>query len=91
MRSFLWVFSHLLMKFVMENFMFCAAQESSLRHGFISAFTAQNTKFSIKDFFSKCDQICSFLRIWSYLLKKPLMENFIFCAVIAFVFPKSFK
>ena len=38
-------------------------------------------KFSIKDFFSKCDQIRSFPRIWSYLLKKSLMENFIFCAV----------
>ena len=34
-------------------------------------------KFSIKDFFSKCDQIHSFLRIWSHLLKKSLMENFI--------------
>ena len=31
-------------------------------------------KFSIKDFFSKCDQIRSFLRIWSHLLKKSLME-----------------
>ena len=38
-------------------------------------------KFSIKDFLSKCDQIRSFLRIWSYLLKKSLMKNFIFCAV----------
>ena len=38
-------------------------------------------KFSIKDLFSKCDQICSFQRIWSPLLKKSLMENFIFCAV----------
>ena len=37
--------------------------------------------FSIKDFFSKCDQIRSFLRIWSHLLKKFLVENFIFCAV----------
>ena len=37
--------------------------------------TAPKMKFSIKDFFSKC------LRIWSYLLKKSLMENFIFCAV----------
>ena len=35
-------------------------------------------KFSIKDYFSKCDQIRSFLRIWSHLLKKSLMENFIF-------------
>ena len=45
--------------------------------------TAQKRKFSIKDFFTKCDQILhkSFLRIWSHLLKKYLMENFIFCAV----------
>ena len=33
-------------------------------------------EFSIKDFFSKCDQIRSFLQIWSHLLKKSLMENF---------------
>ena len=38
-------------------------------------------KFSIKDLFSKCDQIRRKLRIWSHLLKKSLMENFIFCAV----------
>ena len=44
-------------------------------------FTAQKMKFSIKDFFSKCDQIRSFLRIWSHLLKKFLTENFTFCAV----------
>ena len=31
-------------------------------------------KFSIKDFFSKCDQIRSFLT-------KSLMKNVIFCAV----------
>ena len=43
--------------------------------------TAQKMKFSIKDFFSKCVQIRSFLRIWSHLLKKSLIENFIFCAV----------
>ena len=44
--------------------------------------TAQKIKFSIMDFFSKCDQICSLLWIWSHLLKKSLMKNFIFCAVI---------
>ena len=39
-------------------------------------------KFFVKDVFSKYDQIRSFLRIWSHLLKKnPLMENFIFCVV----------
>ena len=43
--------------------------------------TAQKMKFSIKDFFSKCDQTHRNLRIWSHLLKKSLMENFIFCAV----------
>ena len=41
----------------------------------------QKMRFSIKDIFSKCDQIRSFLRIWSHVLKKFLMENFIFCAV----------
>ena len=35
----------------------------------------------MKDFLSKCDQIRSFVQIWSRLLKKSLMENFIFCAV----------
>ena len=39
-------------------------------------------KFSIKDFFSKCDKIRSLLRIWSHLLKKSLMKNFIFCVMI---------
>ena len=34
--------------------------------------------FFVNDLFSKYDQIRSFLRIWSYLLKKSLMENFIF-------------
>ena len=42
------------------------------------AFTAQKIEFSIKDFFSKCDQIHRKLRIRSQLLKKSLMENFIF-------------
>ena len=36
---------------------------------------------SIKDFFSKCDQIRRKLRIWSHLVKKSLMENSIVCAV----------
>ena len=38
-------------------------------------------KFPIKDFFGKYDQIRRKLRIWSHLLKKSLIENFIFCAV----------
>ena len=43
--------------------------------------TAQKMKFSIKDFFTKFDQI--------HLLKKSLMENFIFCAVKFKVFFES--
>ena len=42
---------------------------------------AQKVKFSTKDLFSKCNEIRSFLRIWPHLLKKYLVENFIFCAV----------
>ena len=49
---------------------------------FEEQYTSQKSKFSIKDFFSKCDQIRRKLRTWSHLLKKSLMENFIFCAVI---------
>ena len=48
---------------------------------FLTPYTAQKMKFSIKDFSSKCD-FFSFLRIWSHIKKKFLMENFIFCAVI---------
>ena len=55
---------------------------SSAKGNAILPYTAQKMKFSIKDFFSKCDQIRSSLRIWSHLPKKSLMENFIFCAVI---------
>ena len=47
--------------------------------------TAQKMKFVIKDLFGKCDQIGRKLRIWSHLLKKLLMENFIFCLVDIFL------
>ena len=43
--------------------------------------TAQKLKFSIKDFFSTCEQIRWKLRIWSHLLKKSLTENILFCVV----------
>ena len=45
------------------------------------AITAQKMKFSITDFFGKCDQIRGFLRIFSHLLKKSVMDNFIFRTV----------
>ena len=47
--------------------------------------TAQKLKFSIKDFSSRCDQNCRKLRIWSHLLKKSLMKNFIFYAVLSVI------
>ena len=52
-------------------------------------------KFFIKDFFSKCDQIRSFLQIWLHLLKKSLIENFTFCSLVSpdldFVLDKFFN
>ena len=35
-----------------------------------------------KYFLRKCDQIGWKLRNWSHLMKKSLLENFIFCAVL---------
>ena len=43
--------------------------------------TFSTKTISFKGFLSKCDQVRSFLRIWSHLLKKSLMENFNFCVV----------
>ena len=42
--------------------------------------------FSIKDSFSKFDQIRRKLRIWPHLLKKSLIENSIFRAVLNLVY-----
>ena len=61
---------------------FCKYLQIKSERFAIISYTAQKINFSIKDFFSKCDQIRSFLQIWSHLLKKPLMENSSFCAVI---------
>ena len=48
-------------------------------------------KSSIKNFFSKCDQIRRKLQIWSHLLKKSVMENFIFCAVLVITIQAYFE
>ena len=45
-----------------------------------NSLTAEKMKFSMKAFFSKCDQIRSLLRIWSHLMKN-VTQNFIFCTV----------
>ena len=48
---------------------------------YIDSSTAQRIKYSINDFFSKCDQIGFFMLICLHLLQKSLMENFLFFAV----------
>ena len=53
----------------------------------LGQFTTRKKKFFTEDFFSKCDQIRSFLQIWSQLLKKSSMEKFIFCAIIKIFSP----
>ena len=68
---------HLRRVYVSKQVGVCFKESASFRFSKIKKCTAQKMKFSIKDFFSKCDQIRSFLRIWSHLLK----QNFIFCAV----------
>ena len=55
--------------------------------GWEEAITAQKMKFSIKDFFSKCDKISNFWRISSHLLRKSLMENLIFlCSALSLTY-----
>ena len=48
--------------------------------------TAQKTNFSIKDFLSKCDQMTSFLRTWSHLLKKSLIDSFLNNVFVRYIF-----
>ena len=55
-----------------------APTTNAATHLIIDKLTAHKMKFSIRDFFSKCDQI---LDPWLHLLKKLLMENFTICAL----------
>ena len=68
---------------------YVASSSLSQRYFAIRIATAQKIKFSIKDSFSKCDQIRSSLRIWSHLLKNSLMKNFIFCSAYKVSTPPS--
>ena len=47
----------------------------------VKLITVEKMKFSIKDFFCKCDQIPRKLQIWSHLMKNFWIKNFTFCAV----------
>ena len=50
---------------------------------YVLNYTAQKMKFSIKDFFSKVTKSAGNCG-WAHLLKKSLIENFFFCAVLSF-------
>ena len=83
--SFFRICSHLPKKSVMESFVFMCRVNIHFKCFFLTfnvnfITLHKKTKFSIKNFVSKCDQIRSSMRIWSHLLKKSLMKIFIFCA-----------
>ena len=67
------------MKNLLKN-MFLPGQNIAFEFTKNTGLTTKKMKCSIKDFFSKPDQIRSFLQIWSHLLKKSFMEYFISCA-----------
>ena len=62
----------------------CTVLAKSDRYRWIhnSVLNILNSTFSNKDFFSKCDQIHTFLQNRAHLLKKSFTENFIFCVVL---------
>ena len=80
-------FSHLVYYLVLQSKSLYSVRirentdQKKLCLGTVHAVTEQKMKFSIKDFYSKCDQICSFPQIWSHLPKKFLLENLVFYAV----------
>ena len=47
-------------------------------------------KFSIENFYSKCDQICSCLWIWLHVLKKSLIAIFIIVQCVGMRIPLTF-
>ena len=75
------------LKNVMRMYLLCSCSSNPSLSQFLCIWwklvscTAQKLKFSIKYFFSKCDQIRRNQWTWSHLLKKSLMENFIFCSL----------
>ena len=85
-------FERLKLPFYNFTFEFKLRTQLHVKQVTLAIYTAQKIKFFIKDFFSKCDQIRSFLRIWSHILKKSLIENFIFCLVLVVsttLYPRS--
>ena len=52
---------------------------------FFSGCASRKIKFFLKNFFNKCEQIRRRQWIWSQLLQKSLIENFIYSAVLALI------
>ena len=52
---------------------------------FLSESTAQKMKFYIKDFFSKCDQICRKLQIWSHYQRNLYWKSSLFVVLLFLV------
>ena len=57
-------------------------EKRALMHDNTGTYTAHKIKFSIMDFFSKCDHIHNILRIYSYSLRKFIMKDIIFCVML---------
>ena len=56
----------------------------------LSVNTAEKIKFSVKDFFGKCELIHSLRQTCSHVLKKSLTNDFIFCSVKSLLLPKDY-
>ena len=75
-------FSAFIFHFHLKNEKSFLDEIKSIFHSFWRAFIwGKNKKIRDANFMFHCPKNCSFLRIWSHLLKKSLMENFIFCAM----------
>ena len=72
------IYGHICIMFLMCDVVIINNEKSLKTTLAFVANTSQKMKFSIKDFFSKCNQICRKLRIWSHLLKKSLMKTSFF-------------
>ena len=74
----------------MVNELFVGPKSTLFRIGsllfsdFLLEIQCKKMKFSVKNFSSKCDHIRRKLRIWSHLLKKSLIENFMSWVVLGF-------
>ena len=72
-------------KVSLNNMLFyCYLQSwrNSMLQSYDNGITARKQKFTIKNFFSKYEQIRRKIWICSHLLKKILIRNLFFCAVI---------